>query len=131
MDLPLRMGRDRVWFEFEKAGFTKEDLLLVIRWIRVQIPKRTGYSENSLRFSTLLQLDYFEEKLLLARAQLRTRPPRTRDEETRSVDLGNGESITVQDPEKPRFDEPATPREATSEFLANLKRQLKGGVAAQ
>ncbi len=69
-DLPLRMGRDRTWFDFEKAGFTKEDLLLVIRWIRREIPKRSGYSLSSLRFSTLLQLDYFEEKLLMARQEL-------------------------------------------------------------
>jgi hypothetical protein len=74
-DLPLRMGRDRAWFDFEKAGFTKEDILLVIRWIRREIPKRTGYSINSLRFSTLLQLDYSEEKLLVARQQL-GQPPR-------------------------------------------------------
>ena len=73
-DLPLRMGRDRTWFDFEKAGFTKEDLLLVIRWIRREIPKRSGYSLTSLRFSTLLQLDYFEEKLMLARQELGRRP---------------------------------------------------------
>jgi len=59
------MGRDRAWFDFDKAGFTKEDLLLVIRWIKLQVGRRAGYSEHSLRFSTLLQ------KLLLARKELR------------------------------------------------------------
>lgn len=73
-DLPLRMGRDRTWFDFEKAGFTKDDLLLVVRWIRKQSQKQSGYGPNSLRFSTLLQLDYFEEKLLLARQELGRRP---------------------------------------------------------
>lgn len=68
-DLPLRMGRDRVWFDLDKAGFTRDDLLLVIRWIRKQIGRDNGYSIASLRFSTLLQLDAFEEKLLLARQE--------------------------------------------------------------
>lgn len=73
-DLPLRMGRDRTWFDFEKAGFTKEDLLLVIKWIRRQFGRNNGYGPTSLRFSTLLQLDYFEEKLMLARQELNGRP---------------------------------------------------------
>lgn len=74
-DLPLRMGRDRVWFDFDKAGFTKEDLLLVVKWIRRQISRNgSGYSIASLRFSTLLQLDAFEEKLLLAKQELGRRP---------------------------------------------------------
>ena len=41
------MGRDRAWFDFDKAGFTKEDLLLVIRWIKLQVGWRAGYSEHS------------------------------------------------------------------------------------
>jgi hypothetical protein len=74
-DLPMRMGRDRVWFDFEKAGFTVDDLQLVIRWIRQQAGIRgSGYTISSLRFSTLLQLDYFEEKLLLARQAFGRRP---------------------------------------------------------
>ena len=73
--LPLRMGRDHIWFDFDKAGFTKEDLLLVIKWIRQQTGIRgRGYNASSLRFSTLLQLDYFEEKLLLARQAYGRKP---------------------------------------------------------
>lgn len=72
--LELRMGRDRIWFDFDKAGFTKADLLLVIAWIRRQAGiARSGYTIASLRFSTLLQLDYFEEKLHLARMDVRSR----------------------------------------------------------
>src|SRR4051812_1206597 len=75
--LPLRMGRDRVWFDFDKAGFTEADLLLVIAWVKRQCGvARSGYSAASLRFSTLLQLDYFEEKLHLARMEQRSRQRR-------------------------------------------------------
>jgi hypothetical protein len=73
-DLPLRFDRQRTWFDFEKAGFTKEDLLLVVKWVRRQFSRGNGYGPTSLRFSTLLQLDYFEEKLMLARQELLGRP---------------------------------------------------------
>lgn len=72
--LPLRFDRQRTWFDFDKAGFTKEDLLLVIKWVRRQFGRNNGYGPTSLRFSTLLQLDYFEEKLMLARQELQGRP---------------------------------------------------------
>lgn len=80
-DLPLcrnvmDLGRARVWADFEKAGFTREDLLLVIAWIRKQFARNNGYSMASLRFSTLLQLDTFEEKLHLARHESRLRRPK-------------------------------------------------------
>jgi hypothetical protein len=75
-DLPLRFDRQRVWHDFDKAGFTKEDLLLVIKWIRQQFGKNSGYGPTSLRMSTLLfRLDDFEEKLMLARKELRPRQP--------------------------------------------------------
>jgi hypothetical protein len=72
-DLPLRFDRARVWFDFDKAGFKKEDLLIVIKWIRRQFSRNNGYGPTSLRLSTLLQLDYFEEKLMLARQELQGR----------------------------------------------------------
>src|SRR2546425_10469533 len=77
MDLPLRMGRDRAWFDFDKAGFDCDDLRLVIRWIQRQIKRNegrnSGYSIHSLRFSNLLQLDNFEERLLMARQEANRR----------------------------------------------------------
>ena len=73
-DLPLRMGRDRAWFDFDKAGFTDKDLILVVCWIRRQIGiARSGYTTSSLRFSKLLELDYFEERLQLARMEERSK----------------------------------------------------------
>ena len=77
-DLPLRFDRQRAWFEFDKAGFTAEDLRLVVRWIRRQIDRgASGYASGSLRFSTLiLRLDEFEEKLLLAQHEMKLRPTR-------------------------------------------------------
>lgn len=85
--LLLRADRMRVWFDFEKAAFTEEDLRLVIRWIRREIPKRNGYTEGSLRFSTLLQLDTFEEKLQLARQAFgrKARPPQVVEQQVGDV----------------------------------------------
>jgi hypothetical protein len=88
--LPLRMGRDRAWFDYDKAGFTADDLILVIGWIRRQMNiARTGYTMASLRFSTLLQLDYFEEKLHLARMDKRAsqRPPKLAQQEQQVGDV--------------------------------------------
>jgi hypothetical protein len=117
-DLPLRMGRDRAWFDFEKAGFTKDDLLLVIRWIRKQIPRGAGYSIHSLRFSTLLQLDTFEEKLQLARHELKLRParPATVTREVQTDDIR-------RQVEMPNEAEPVEASAEVKQFMADLDRR--------
>jgi hypothetical protein len=121
-DLPLRMGRDRVWFDFEKAGFTKEDLLLVIKWIRRQFGRNNGYGPTSLRFSTLLQLDYFEEKLMLARQEFhgRARNPGTIEQTQIVGDVAR----TV---EVPAPDEVTTAREVGVKILRQLRLGMKSG----
>ena len=99
-DLPMRMGRDRTWFDFDKAGFTKADLLLVINWIRRQIGiARSGYTISSLRFSKLLELDYFEERLQLARMERRSkeRKPATIETRQRAGDVERLVEVPVSD----------------------------------
>ena len=99
-DLPLRFDRQRTWFDYEKAGFTKEDLQLVIKWIRRQFGRNNGYSPTSLRFSTLLQLDYFEEKLMLARQELQGRPRKPRFVETTQTVGDVARTIEVPAPDE-------------------------------
>jgi hypothetical protein len=123
MPLPLRFDRERVWFDFEKAGFTKEDLLLAIRWVRAQMKIRgSGYSANSLRFSTLLQLDYFEEKLLLARQAFNGRPRKpAMVEQTQAV--GDVSRLV----EVPAPDETVNAGEAVGQLLRNWRLGQKRG----
>jgi hypothetical protein len=121
-DLPMRMGRDRTWFDFEKAGFTKEDLLLVIKWIRRQFGRNNGYGPTSLRFSTLLQLDYFEEKLMLARQEFHGRPRKpSMIEQTQTV--GN----VARAVEVPAPDELVIAGEAARNILRDWRLGMKNG----
>lgn len=126
LPLPLRFDRQRVWFDFEKAGFTKEDLLQVVRWVRAQMQIRgSGYSANSLRFSTLLQLDYFEEKLLLARQAFERRPRKpAMVEQTQTV----GDVARLVEVPAP-VDEPVNAGEVGRNLLKNWRLgQKSGGV---
>lgn len=72
--LSLRFDRERLWFEFLRAGFTAEDLRRVIAWLQKEI---RGQRRNigALKLSNLLQLDRFEEDLNISRARL-SLPPR-------------------------------------------------------
>lgn len=115
-NLPLRFDRQRVWFEFEKAGFTAEDLRLVVRWIRRQIERgASGYVNGSLRFTTLvIRLDEFEEKLHLARHELRPARPRTELREVRTGDIRRQVELPV--------DSDPVPLDAAAEkFLMDLQ----------
>jgi len=72
----LRLGfdRERQWFEWLRAGFTLEDLRRVVGYLQREI--REGRRNiGALKLSNLLQLDRFEEDLLIRRARLEP-PPR-------------------------------------------------------
>lgn len=67
-ELKLAYDRERSWFEFIKAGFTRDDLKMVIFHLVKGIQKGER-REGCLRFRNLIQrLDLFEEELNLARA---------------------------------------------------------------
>lgn len=76
-NLSLRFDRERLWFEFLRAGFTLADLVQVVRYLQREI-RHTRRNVGALKLSNLLQLDRFEEDLNISRVRLTTPlPPKT------------------------------------------------------
>lgn len=75
-NLTLRFDRERLWFEFFRAGFTVADLTQVIRYLQKEI-RHTRRNVGALKLSNLLQLDRFEEDLNISRVRLTPEPPRS------------------------------------------------------
>ena len=73
-NLSLRFDRERLWFEFLRAGFTLADLSQVVRYLQKEI-RHTRRNVGALKLSNLLQLDRFEEDLNISRVRLRPEPP--------------------------------------------------------
>ncbi len=73
--LSLRFDRERLWFEFLRAGFTLADLAAVVRYLQKEI-RHTRRNVGALKLSNLLQLDRFEEDLNISRVRLTPSPPR-------------------------------------------------------
>src|SRR5438094_10654681 len=71
--LSLGFDRQRLWYEFLRAGFTAEDLERVIRYLQREI-RRERRNVGALKLSNLLQLDRFEEDLNISRVRLRAPP---------------------------------------------------------
>src|SRR5438309_2132804 len=76
-NLSLRFDRERLWFEFLRAGFTLADLLQVVRYLQKEI-RHTRRNVGALKLSNLLQLDHFEEDLNISRVRLTVQAPRPR-----------------------------------------------------
>jgi hypothetical protein len=74
-NLSLRFDRERLWFEFIRAGFTVADLVQVVRYLQREI-RHTRRNVGALKLSNLLQLDRFEEDLNISRVRLTPSPPR-------------------------------------------------------
>jgi hypothetical protein len=72
----LRLGfdRERLWFEFHRAGFTETDLIQVVRYLQKEI-RHSRRNVGALKLSNLLQLDRFEEDLNISRVRLSVSPP--------------------------------------------------------
>lgn len=73
-NLPLRFDRERLWFEFLRAGFTLADLVRVVRYLQREI-RHTRRNVGALKLSNLLQLDRFEEDLNISRVRLTAPAP--------------------------------------------------------
>ena len=73
-NLSLRFDRERLWYEFLRAGFTLQDLTQVIRYLQKEI-RHTRRNVGALKLSNLLQLDRFEEDLNISRIRLIPAPP--------------------------------------------------------
>jgi len=74
-NLSRRFDRERLWFEFHRAGFTLADLIQVVRYLQKEI-RHTRRNVGALKLSNLLQLDRFEEDLNISRVRLTPQPPR-------------------------------------------------------
>ncbi len=74
-NLALRFDRERLWFEFLRAGFLLADLVQVVRYLQKEI-RHTRRNIGALKLSNLLQLDRFEEDLNISRVRLTASPPR-------------------------------------------------------
>jgi len=72
-NLTLRFDRERLWFEFHRAGFTLADLIQVVRYLQKEI-RHTRRNVGALKLSNLLQLDRFEEDLNISRVRLTPQP---------------------------------------------------------
>jgi hypothetical protein len=73
-NLSLRFDRERLWFEFHRAGFSLADLVQVVRYLQKEI-RQSRRNVGALKLSNLLQLDRFEEDLNISRVRLRSEPP--------------------------------------------------------
>jgi len=73
--LSLGFDRERLWFEFLRAGFTADDLGRVVGYLQREIRHQRRYV-GALKLSNLLQLDRFEEDLNISRVRLTPSPPR-------------------------------------------------------
>jgi hypothetical protein len=65
----LRFDRERLWYEFFRAGFNEADLQRVTRYLQREI-REGRRNVGALKLSNLLQLDRFEEDLNISRVQL-------------------------------------------------------------
>ena len=73
-NLSLRFDRERLWFEFLRAGFTLADLIRVVRYLQKEI-RHARRNVGALKLSNLLQLDRFEEDLNISRIRLTAPAP--------------------------------------------------------
>ena len=69
-NLSLRFDRERLWYEFLRAGFTAGDLSRVIAYLQKEI-RAARRNIGALKLSNLLQLDRFEEDMNISRVRLK------------------------------------------------------------
>jgi hypothetical protein len=72
--LSLRFDRQRLWYEFLRAGFSAEDLKRVLTYLQKEI-RAQRRNIGALKLSNLLQLDRFEEDLNISRVRLKPPAP--------------------------------------------------------
>lgn len=72
--LSLRFDRERLWYEFLRAGFSAQDLKRVVTYLQKEI-RASRRNVGALKLSNLLQLDRFEEDLNISRVRLKPPAP--------------------------------------------------------
>jgi hypothetical protein len=103
--LSLRFDRERLWYEFLRAGFSAQDLKSVVAYLQKEI-RASRRNVGALKLSNLLQLDRFEEDLNISNVRLRSVPP----------------------PQSPRST-PTDPPPPTPTQLQNLRQEAKAVFA--
>jgi hypothetical protein len=73
--LSLRFDRERLWYEFLRAGFSAADLEQTIAYLQREI-RAQRRNIGALKLSNLLQLDRFEEDLNISHVRLRAPAPK-------------------------------------------------------
>jgi hypothetical protein len=104
--LTLRFDRERLWYEFLRAGFSDDDLKTVVTYLQKEI-RASRRNVGALKLSNLLQLDRFEEDLNISKVRLRCAPPSASSGAT-----------------------PAKPPVLTPAQLQNLRQQAKEAFAS-
>lgn len=126
MEIRADYMRIRGWHDFLKAGFTRADLVLVIAYLKKEIPKGSR-NPGALKFSNLvLQLDHFEEDLALAKKS-NAIAARIHARENASAaphiqHLPNGTTRQLDDPRPPSEDSIPVGETAAAAF-ADLRKQ--------
>ena len=110
-ELTLRFDRERLWYEFLRAGFSNDDLKTVVTYLQKEI-RASRRNVGALKLSNLLQLDRFEEDLNISKVRLRSAPP--------SASSG----LTPSTPPVPTAAQLQNLRRQAKEAFANLRRQL-------
>ena len=109
-NLSLRFDRERLWYEFLRAGFNAGDLSRVIGYLQKEI-RAARRNIGALKLSNLLQLDRFEEDLYISRVRLKA-PAQRPDPDPKPTPL-------------PRIDDQQ--RNRMLEQLRTLRDQLRRG----
>jgi hypothetical protein len=109
--LSLRFDRERLWYEFLRAGFSAQDLKRVVAYLQKEI-RASRRNVGALKLSNLLQLDRFEEDLNISNVRLRSAPP---PQSPRS---------TSTDPPPPTPAELHDLRQEAKAALARLRQEL-------
>jgi hypothetical protein len=84
-NLSLRFDRERLWYQFLRAGFNAADLRRVISYLEKEI-RATRRNIGALKLSNLLQLDRFEEDLNISRVRLKAPVQRLKPTSLPAVD---------------------------------------------
>lgn len=109
--LTLRFDRERLWYEFLRAGFSDDDLKTVVAYLQKEI-RASRRNVGALKLSNLLQLDRFEEDLNISKVQLRYPAP------------SSSPHCTPPDPPVPTPAQWQKLRQQAKDALARLRQQL-------
>jgi len=109
--LSLRFDRERLWYEFLRAGFSDDDLKTVVAYLQREI-RASRRNVGALKLSNLLQLDRFEEDLNISKVKLRYPPP------------SSSSHCTPSDPPAPTPAQCQKLRQQAKDALARLRKQL-------